>query len=88
MLPRAWKGRQLKQRELRAALESFVAVAAGVLGLVTIFWRDWIEVLTGWDPDRRSGAAEWLLVAILLIVAAISGLAARRSWRRLAAARE
>jgi hypothetical protein len=79
---------KLKQRKLLAALESFIAVAAGALGLVTVFWRDWIEALTGWDPDRHSGSAEWLIVAILLAVAAISGLTARRSYRRLAAARE
>lgn len=78
----------MRQRKFFAALESFVAVAAGALGLVTIFWRDWVEALTGWDPDRHSGAAEWLIVAVLLTVAVISGLAARRGYRWLAAARE
>lgn len=78
----------MKQRKFSAALESFIAVAAGALGLVTIFWHDWIEALTGWDPDRHSGAAEWLIVVFLLAVAAISGLTARRSYKLLAAARE
>lgn len=65
----------------RAALESVIALLTGSLGLVTIFRRDWIEAMTGWDPDRRSGAAEWLIVAVLLAVAAAAGMAARRSWR-------
>lgn len=82
------KGRhELKQSIFLAALESVIAVAAGTLGLLTIFWQDWIETLTGWDPDRHSGGAEWLIVAILLIVAVITGLTARRGWRHLAAAR-
>jgi hypothetical protein len=72
--------------KFRAALESVIALCAGSLGLVTVFWRDWIEILTGWDPDHHSGTAEWLIVAVLLVAAAVSGMAARRSWRALAAA--
>jgi hypothetical protein len=33
-------------------IESAAAVACGALAVVTLFWRDWIEV-TGWDPDDR-----------------------------------
>ena len=67
--------------KFRAALETVIAVLAGSLGLVTIFWHDWVEALTGWDPDHHNGAAEWLIVAALLAVAAATGVAARRSWR-------
>jgi undecaprenyl pyrophosphate phosphatase UppP len=63
-----------------------VALAAGILGLVTIFWHDWIEMLTGWDPDQHNGSVEWILVAVLLAVAVAMGLVARRDWRLLAAA--
>lgn len=52
---------------------------------MTIFWRDWIEFLTGWDPDHHNGTAEWFIVVALLAVAAAAGLAARRNWRLLAA---
>lgn len=71
--------------KFRAALESVIALCAGSLGLVTVVWRDWIEILTGWDPDHHNGAAEWLIVAVLLTVAAVAGVAARRDWRALAA---
>jgi hypothetical protein len=62
-----------------------VAVCAGVLGILTIFWHDWIEVLTGWDPDQHDGSLEWIIVAGLLVVGISMGLVARRHWRLLAA---
>ena len=62
-----------------------VALCAGILGILTIFWRDWIEVLTGWDPDQHNGTVEWVVVVGLLAVAVVMGLAARRYWKRLAA---
>lgn len=87
----AWKGLskgegcKLTRLKVRARLEMAVALAAGILGLVTVFWHDWIEMLTGLDPDQHSGSVEWLLVAGLLVVAVAMGLMARRDWRLLAA---
>lgn len=57
------------------------ALCAGILGIVTIFWHDWIEALTGWDPDNHSGAVEWIVVVGLLVAAVAIGLVARRHWR-------
>ena len=42
---------------------------------------DWIEGLTGWDPDNHSGAVEWIVVAGLLAAAVTMGLVARHHWR-------
>jgi hypothetical protein len=67
---------------IRLYVEAAVAGAAALAGVVTIFWRDWIEALTGWDPDRHSGAAEWVIVAGLLTLAAVLGGVARAEWRR------
>ena len=66
-------------------LEMAVALCAGVLGILTIFWHDWIEALTGWDPDHHDGGVEWIVVVGLLAVAAALGLMARRQWRLLTA---
>ena len=66
---------------LRARLELAVALCAGILGILTIFWQDWIEALTSWDPDNHSGAVEWITVTVLLVVALAMGVAARRHWR-------
>lgn len=75
----------MKPSKLLARLETAVAAVTGLLGILTIFWHDWIEALTGWDPDQHNGAAEWLIVAGLLVVAVAMGIAARRHWRLLLA---
>ena len=73
----------MKPSKLLARLETAVAAVTGLLGILTIFWHDWIEALTGWDPDHHNGSFEWLIVAFLLAVAAAMGLSARRHWRLL-----
>src|SRR5215467_13455829 len=79
------EGRHLRHSRVRVRLEMAVALSAGVLGILTIFWHDWIEALTGQDPDQHNGSAEWLVVAGLLAVAVTAGLTARRHWRLLTA---
>jgi hypothetical protein len=78
----------LTRLKVRVRLETAVALAAGILGLVTIFWHDWIEMLTGLDPDEHDGSVEWLLVAALLVIAVVMSLVARRHWRLLTAGGE
>jgi hypothetical protein len=72
-------------RVLLVWIEAFLAVLTGVLGIVTIFWRDWIEMLTGWDPDHHNGSVEVGLVVVLLIMSVTCAAVARRSYRRLVA---
>jgi undecaprenyl pyrophosphate phosphatase UppP len=75
----------LRRSKIRVRLEVTVALCAGILGILTIFWHDWIEVLTGWDPDQHNGTVEWVVVVGLLAVAVVMGLVARRHWRLPAA---
>ena len=58
------------------------SAAAFVLMSVTLISREWIEFLIGWDPDRGSGAFEWLVVAVLGLIAIGFGVAARAEWLR------
>lgn len=62
-----------------------VALIAGILGIMTCIWPDWLELLTGWDPDKHSGLAEWTIVAALFVTSATMSVAAVHEWRRAVA---
>jgi hypothetical protein len=64
--------------------ELTLAVLSSVLFLLTLVWRDWIEKLTGLDPDGGSGSVEWVVVALLFAVAVWLSVLARREWRAAA----
>ncbi len=66
-------------------IEVSLAVLTGILGVITIFWRDWIEALTGWSPDHHSGSAELGLIAVLLVASVSCAAVARRTHRQLVA---
>ena len=63
-------------------IELAASIACVVLGVLTLISRDWIEVISGFDPDRGSGAAEWLIVTVLFTVAVGCSARARVEWRR------
>jgi hypothetical protein len=75
------KLRETKLRK-RFFIEVVVGGAAAILAIVTMFSREWIEELTGFEPDQGNGLAEWLIVVGLLLVAAASSGLARVEWRR------
>jgi len=54
----------------------------GFLAVVTLFWRDWIEALTGFDPDHHNGSFEWIIIGGLSVVCILVSFAARAEWRR------
>jgi hypothetical protein len=62
--------------------ESVLSCIAGVLALLTAVWPDWIERLTGLQPDAQSGSLEWILAAGCGLAAVLLGTLARREWRR------
>jgi hypothetical protein len=70
----------------RIVAESALAFMAAVLAIVTAINAEWIEWLTGMDPDGGSGALEWGVVVILALGAVISGVLARRDLLRWRAA--
>ena len=65
-------------------LEAAAGAVCGVLAVVTLFSREWIELVFGVDPDRGSGALEWAVVLAMFIVTAMSSVAAHREWARAA----
>jgi hypothetical protein len=44
--------------------------------------RDWIEGVTGFNPDHGDGSVEWAIVVALVLVSVLLGVAARSEWRR------
>jgi hypothetical protein len=75
------------RRRARFYVESaFAVVFALTTGL--LLWRpDWIEALTGADPDHGSGVAEWALVIVSATATLLLSGFARREWARAATAR-
>ena len=63
-------------------LELGLASLTGILVLVTLVSREWIEAVSGWDPDRHSGSLEWGIVLGLLALTALGAGTAYAEWRR------
>lgn len=59
-----------------------LACSSLLLLLMTLVWREWIEIVFRSDPDQGSGSAEWLIVALASAAAVIFALRARIEWRR------
>ena len=70
----------------RIRLESAIALLAAFLGLLTLLWKDWIEVAFRVDPDGHSGAAETGVVVGMFAVALILGFVAGFERHRARAA--
>ena len=75
-----------KSLRRRFWLETSMAIVTSILFVVTLLYRDWIEVVFRVDPDNRSGALEWLIVGALLVVTIALFTSARYEWRRARAA--
>jgi hypothetical protein len=62
-------------------IESWLAAAGGLLAVVTLISREWIEVIFRVDPDHGSGALEWAIVGGLVALSLASAALARLEWR-------
>ena len=74
------------RRRTRFFVESALAVAFACTTGLLLWHPDWIEVLTGADPDHGSGAAEWVLVIVSATATLLLSGLARREWVRPVAA--
>jgi hypothetical protein len=66
-------------------IEVGLAGLTGLLALITPVFPDWIEFVSGWDPDQHDGSVERMIVIGLCVVtiALIAGAAVE--WRRTVA---
>jgi hypothetical protein len=68
---------------LRLMVEVSAAVASMAAFALTLIRRDWIEVLSGVNPDHHSGAMEWLILGVFLAVGVIAATLGRAEWRHM-----
>jgi len=72
---------------VRMIVEFVLAGIFLVLAIVTAVNPQWIETVFSVDPDRGSGALEWIIVAVFGILALIAaGLGTRSAVMRARAA--
>ena len=63
-----------------------LGVASTVFALLTLAWKDWLEIVFKVDPDHHSGSLEWVIVAVAVAITVITFAAARIEWRKAATA--
>ncbi len=73
------------QLSWRFWFESLAAAVSTGSFLLTVLWKDWIELLFGLDPDHANGSIEWGITALALAASLTFFFMARHEWRRVAA---
>jgi uncharacterized membrane protein len=63
-------------------VEVGLAAITGLLALITPIFPDWIEFVSGWDPDQHDGSVERMIVVGLFVVTIVMVGAAAIEWRR------
>jgi hypothetical protein len=71
-------------RQLRPLfwIEALLSFGNSVLFVMTVAWKDWIEIVFNVDPDAGSGAVELAIVAVTLLLSMAFLAFARAEWRR------
>ena len=64
-------------------IETILAAASAACFVSTLIWPQWIEKLTGLEPDGGDGSAEWGWALALFAATALCLVAARRSYKRI-----
>ena len=72
--------------KIRVRIETALAVISILLAVLTTISTEWIEELTGFEPDAGSGALEVGLPIAFAAAAIVLALLARHDRRRLRAA--
>jgi hypothetical protein len=66
-------------------IEIGLAAITGLLALITPIFPDWIEFVSGWDPDQHDGSVERMIVVGLFVVTVVMVALAAIEWRRTTA---
>ena len=77
-----------RRLKMRITLDAALMLVSLALCLLTLFSRDWIEKLTGLDPDAGSGALEGLIATCFALAAIAFGARALREAHPIRSGRE
>ena len=74
------------KQQLRPLLWIEAVLALGNIALLsmTVVWKDWIELVFKVDPDAGSGAVEWSIMVVTLLLTVVFLALARSEWHRAA----
>lgn len=72
---------------IRTGLEAALALIGLAAAALTVINAEWIEALTGLEPDAGSGALEWAIAFGFLVAGAVLAILARRDWTCFAGGR-
>lgn len=67
-------------------IETGLSLVSLVFMVLTVVWKDWIEIVFRVDPDHASGSLEWAIVAGAAVLTITFAAFARAEWRRRVAA--
>ncbi len=73
----------MRRLRVRITIEAACGLVSLALCLLTLLNREWIEALSGLEPDAGSGALEWGIVAGFAAAAIACGALAVRDRERL-----
>jgi hypothetical protein len=73
----------MKHLRRRLRIELVLAIVSAALSVLTLVFPEWIEEVTGLEPDAGSGALEWIIVGVFLGATMVSAALARRDYHRL-----
>jgi len=65
-------------------IEAVLALGNIALLSMTVVWKDWIELVFKVDPDAGSGAVEWSIMVVTLLLTVVFLALARSEWHRAA----
>jgi hypothetical protein len=63
-------------------IEAILAAVTAVMLILTLVVPDWIEVLTGVEPDGGDGGLEWVLALGFAVGSVVFSALARLEWGR------
>jgi hypothetical protein len=63
-------------------VETLLALGNAILVVMTVLWKEWIEIVFNVDLDAGSGALEWAIVGVTLLLTLVFVALAGSTWRR------